>query len=439
MQARQAIDTNFRGLSSYGLMAVVHSPTKTRRRSGVPLGDCGDGERRLRASGAVSAVVAAPAGRLDLAPTATRRSCRPAPPATRTPWSAPPTDSKGPLGSVGRDGVQVHLTGASAMWSDFNAANRSAMLRSEFISWPVTLAILVLAFGSLVAAGLPLMLTMVGLLAAAGSLYLGTQLLPVSIWAMNFALMFALALGIDYALFIVYRFRGALFGSRLDPVEATAQTMDTAGKAVLFSGVTVLISLSAVMLVPSPAFRSMSLGIMLAVLFVLAATLTLLPAVLARLGRRSTRCRSRGRTRASIARLASPPGASACGGARSPTGSPRVAVLFLLAFPVTQLKTAMPSIKVVPPGDSSRVGYGQVQAAFGPGATGPLQIVAPSGQRGRGRSDRAPRSRDRRGPPTEPGRGGWRSFTAIPSAGPLEPSCRARRSTACGPSCHRAP
>ena len=60
--------------------------------------------------------------------------------------------------------------------------------------------------------------------------------------------------------------------------------MDTAGKAVLFCGVTVLISLSAVMLVPSPAFRSMSLGIMLAVIFVLAATLTLLPAVLARLG-----------------------------------------------------------------------------------------------------------------------------------------------------------
>ena len=62
--------------------------------------------------------------------------------------------------------------------------------------------------------------------------------------------------------------------------------MDTAGKAVLFSGVTVLISLTAVMLVPSPAFRSMSLGIMLAVIFVLAATLTLLPAVLAKLGPR---------------------------------------------------------------------------------------------------------------------------------------------------------
>ena len=111
--------------------------------------------------------------------------------------------------------MQVHLTGASGMWSDFNAANRSAMLKSEVISWPVTLGILLLAFGSLVAAGLPLMLTMIGLASAAGLLYLGTLVMPISIWAMNFALMFALALGIDYALFVVHRFRGAFFGHKL--------------------------------------------------------------------------------------------------------------------------------------------------------------------------------------------------------------------------------
>ena len=184
---------------------------------------------------------------------------------------------KGKLAALASDGVRVNLTGAAAMWSDFNAANRSAMLKSEVISWPVTVLILLVAFGSLVAAGLPLMLTMVGLLAAAGSLFIATKVMPVSIWAMNFALMFALALGIDYALFIVHRFRGAYFGSRLSAADATAVTMDTAGKAVLFSGVTVLISLTAVMLVPSPAFRSTSLGIMLAVIFVLAATLDAAP------------------------------------------------------------------------------------------------------------------------------------------------------------------
>ncbi len=191
---------------------------------------------------------------------------------------------KGDLKAAGADGVQVNLTGASGMWSDFNVANRNAMMKSELLSWPVTLVILLLAFGSLVAAGLPLMLTILGLVASAGTLYIGSRFFDISIWAMNFALMFALALGIDYALFVVHRFRGAFFGSKLSAREAVAETMDTAGKAVLFSGATVLISLSAVMLVPSPAFRSMALGIMVAVVFVLLATMTLLPAVLAKLG-----------------------------------------------------------------------------------------------------------------------------------------------------------
>ena len=137
--------------------------------------------------------------------------------------------------------------------------------------------ILLLAFGSLVAAGLPLMLTIIGLASAAGMLFLGAQIFDISIWAMNFALMFALALGIDYALFIVARFRQAHFEEGLAPVDATAEAMDTAGKAVFFSGLTVLIALSAVLLVPSPAFRSMAIGIMFAVAFVLAASLTLLP------------------------------------------------------------------------------------------------------------------------------------------------------------------
>jgi len=154
--------------------------------------------------------------------------------------------------------------------------------------------------------------------------------------------------------------------------------MDTAGKAVLFSGITVLISLSAVMLVPSPAFRSMSLGIMLAVVFVLAATLTLLPAVLARIGPK-------------VDKLALPWAHSgehrsarfAAWGERlwrQPVrwGIAAAAVLVGLALPVTQLKTAMPSIKVVPTADASYIGYQQVQRAFGPGSTGPLQIVTPA-------------------------------------------------------------
>ncbi len=284
-------------------------------------------------------------------------------------------DLKGPLQALSTDGVQVNPTGASLLWSDFNAANLDAMLKSELFSWPVTLAILVLAFGALVAAGLPLILTLAGLVASAGSLVLINQFVPVSIWAMNFAMMFALALGIDYALFLVVRYRAARWGSRLPVAQAVAETMDTAGKAVLLSGATVLISLSAVMLVPSPSFRSMAGGIMLAVLFVLAATLTLLPLVLAKLDAR-------------INKLSLP--WSHTGEHRSAKfaawgerlwkrpvafGLAALVVLLVLAAPVLGLKTAMPSIKVLPETASARVGYDLVKDAFGDGAPGTLQIV----------------------------------------------------------------
>jgi RND superfamily putative drug exporter len=287
-------------------------------------------------------------------------------------------DLKGRVAAAGGPAVRAVMTGAPGMWSDFNHDNKSAMLRSEIISWPVTLAILLLAFGSLMAAGLPLMLTILGLVCVAGMLALGGQVVDISIWAMNFALMFALALGIDYALFIVARFRQAHIDEELSPAEAVARTMDTAGKAVLLSGLTVLIALSAVLVVPSPAFRSTAIGIILAVCSVLIAALTLLPAVLARLG-------------GQVNRLALP--WIKRGGQRSPRlaawaqrvwrqpllfGLTGLLVLAALSWPVAQLDIAMPSIAVAPEQDSSRQGFEQLRRGFGAGAPAALQVVAPA-------------------------------------------------------------
>ena len=292
------------------------------------------------------------------------------------------TDLKEELAALSTDTVEVTPTGSSLLWSDFNEANLEAMLKSELMSWPVTLAILVLAFGALVAAGLPLILTLAGLVASAGSLVLINELVPVSIWAMNFAMMFALALGIDYALFLVVRYRAAR-AARPGPEDvrwAVAQTMDTAGKAVLLSGLTVLISLSAVMLVPSPSFRSMAGGIMLSVVFVLGATLTLLPLVLGWLDDR-------------INKFSLP--WSRSGEHRSPRfaawgerlwarpwtwGLVSLLVLLALAAPILGLKTAMPSIKVLPEDASARVGYDVVQAELGEGAPGAIGVVVDSDQ-----------------------------------------------------------
>lgn len=278
------------------------------------------------------------------------------------------------LTALSTDTIEVYPTGASALWSDFNKANHEAMIKAEMMSWPVTLAIMVLAFGSLVAAGLPLLLTLAGLVASAGGLVILNEITPISVWAMNFAMMFALALGIDYALFLVARFREAL-RTDPDPRAAVAQTMDTAGKAIVLSGLTVLVSLSAVLLVPAPAVRTMAVGIMLAVIFVLAATLTLLPAVLGRIGVKvnggSLPYAKRQQHRSPMFAA----WASLLNKHPWPFGVGALLILIALVVPVFGLKVAMPSIAVVPEDAPVRQGYELVQQQFGDGAPGMLQIV----------------------------------------------------------------
>ena len=414
VDARKLVDRNFRGLSSSALQVVVHSPTRTVSDP-VFRQTITSAQRTLQRDSRVAGVVPPRPGQ------SISRDGHTA--VIQAGATGDPNDMVRAADDLKRDltgaeGVQVSLTGASGMWSDFNEANRAAMLKSEVISWPVTMIILVLAFGSLVAAGLPLMLTILGLVASAGSLYLGTQLLDISIWAMNFALMFALALGIDYALFIVMRFRGAFFGSKLSAEDAVAETMDTAGKAVLFSGLTVLISLTAVLLVPSPAFRSMALGIMLSVIFILAATLTLLPAVLAKLGPRV----NKGNLPWARPGEHRSPRFAAWGERlwKRPVvyGAVAVAALLTFSIPVLGLQTGMPSIKVVPEEDSSRTGYSQVQNAFGTGAPGALQVVTPA------RTARRAMATAKADPgiaqvlPSQRGAGGLSMLQAIPAGDP---------------------
>ena len=419
VQAREQVDRNFGGKGAYSLELVVHSRDEVAsgpefRKTVLRA------ERVLRHDPAVSRVFAPQPG-VSISPDGHTAVIRAGAADDANGMVDAAERLKTRLAGVAAPGVAVDLTGASGMWSDFNEANRDAMLRSELISWPVTMAILVLAFGSLVAAGLPLMLTIVGLVASAGLLFLGTLVSPISIWAMNFALMFALALGIDYALFVVARFRGAHFGQKLNSVDAVAATMDTAGKAVLFSGLTVLVSLSAVMLVPSPAFRSTALGIIVAVLFVLAATLTLLPAVLAKLGPRVDRLslpwlRSGDQSSPRFARWGERLW-------RRPYrfGGIAVVALLVLALPVLSLRTEMPSIKVVPSGDHSRQGYEQIQAAFGPGAPGSLQIVAPAAAAHEAMTAVREDPGVVRSLPPEPGDGSLTLIEAIPAGDPSNP------------------
>lgn len=370
LAAREIVEEKFGGFSSQSAAVVLHSDS-------LQAGDPAFQERLA----AVTAVFASEEALGQVAPPMVSADGRTV--MLQAATLVNPTESvraaeriSGDIDDLSGNGITVALTGAPAFWADFNAVNREAMMKSELFSWPITAAVLVLAFGSLAAAGLPLLLTGVGLVSAMGVLYGITRFTDLSIWTLNFAMMFALALGIDYALFIVSRFRGALHYAPNNVNGAVGVAMDTAGKAVLFSGITVIISLSAVLLVPVPAFQSMAAGMMLAVGFVLLAAMTLLPALLG----------------PGINRLALP--WHSIGEHRSPrwatwarsiqrrpvlAGAAVTVLLLALAAPLLRLDTGMPAITVLPGDKQARVGYGLLAEAFGPGGPGPIQVVVPRG------------------------------------------------------------
>ena len=182
-------------------------------------------------------------------------------------------------------GFQIDVTGAPAMWADFNDVNRKAMFKGEAMAFPVVMLVLILVFGSLIATALPLGLTMMGLACTFAIMYGLGQIMPVAIWGENFAMMIGMGVGVDYALFVVTRYRQEVQQGKTVP-EAITVAMETAGKAIFFSGLIVVVALLPVLLVPVVALRSMGLGMIIAVAVVLAASFTLLPALLALLGER---------------------------------------------------------------------------------------------------------------------------------------------------------
>ena len=425
--ARAVIEKNFSGLGATGLQVVIvdhHGPIASDPQAQAVVAKA---TRVLRNDPRVSTVVPPQAG-VSISRDG-RTAIITAGSAADSNKMVQAADAVQPkLATLSSSGVSVTLTGDSALWADFNTANRSAMLKSEMLSWPVTIIILIIAFGSLVAAGLPLLLTMAGLLVAAGALVITTKFTPVSIWALNFALMFALALGIDYALFLVMRFRSALErrgakpGDREAIVASVAETVDTAGKAVAFSALTVLASLAAILIVPSPAFRSMAFGIMLSVIAVLAATLTLLPAVLGKLGTNINKGKIR------LSRKPRPEGDGPLDRMLHswgkflwrhpfPAGAAALVLLLLAAAPIIGMRTNMPSITIVPPSANARVGYYQVTSAFGPGAPGTLQVVVPEAQQPQALATLAHTS-GVAGVVPGPTHAGWTLDQVVPTTGP---------------------
>lgn len=270
-------------------------------------------------------------------------------------------------------GASADVTGEWPVWADFNESNEKAMLKAELLSGLPMMLLLVVVFGSIVAAGMPMMLAMVGIAGAYGALHLLTMATPLSVWSMNFSMMIGMALGIDYSLFIITRYR-AERAKGSDAEAALATTLATSGKAIVLSGLALAMALGALFLLPVMVFRSMALGMILAVVVVVAAALTLLPAVLAALGERVLRGRAQ-RTGRSEARW----GRWSDGVVRRPAVGLIAGLLLLggLTAPVAGVDLGMPGARVVDAGYSSRDGYETLTDAFGPGAGAAIYVTAP--------------------------------------------------------------
>jgi uncharacterized membrane protein YdfJ with MMPL/SSD domain len=188
------------------------------------------------------------------------------------------------------DGLEVGLAGPFAVYNDVNEITSEDLERAELLSMPIVILLALLIFGSVVAASMPALvglLAMVGALAVVRVLTLFTE---VSIFSVNVISLLGIGLAIDYALFVISRFREELAHLPKDQPDASSiaiqKTMATAGRTVLFSGLTVAAAMSSLLIFPQAFLRSMGYGGIAAVIIAMLAALTVLPAVLRLLGHR---------------------------------------------------------------------------------------------------------------------------------------------------------
>ena len=185
----------------------------------------------------------------------------------------------------GKDGFRVLMVGDASTAHDNNELAERDLRRGERIGIPVALVILVVLFGTIAAALMPIGLSIAAIVVALGITALIGQAFDLIFFVTLMIIMIGLAVGIDYSLVIVSRYREEL-ARGLDKNAAIERTGATAGRTVLFSGLTVVIALCGILIVPFSFFQSLAIGAVLVVLVALAATLTLLPANLALLGPR---------------------------------------------------------------------------------------------------------------------------------------------------------
>jgi putative drug exporter of the RND superfamily len=242
--------------------------------------------------------------------------------------------------------------------------------------------VLLVTFGSLLAMGLPILTALLGLGTAIGLTGLGSQLIGIPDFATQLAAMIGLGVGIDYALFIITRFREN-YRAGVELQTAIVDAMDTAGRAVLFAGITVIVALLGQFALGVGFLYGLALSSSLAVLMTMLAALTILPAILSRFGHRVGRLGRRARKHAAAAAPGAPPRTTlwerwAATIQRHPwqAAIAGLAVMLTLAVPALSLRLGNSDASNNATSDTTRQAYDLLAKGFGAGVSGPLLIVA---------------------------------------------------------------
>ena len=274
----------------------------------------------------------------------------------------------------------VLLTGQAVVGNDFEAVGQDDLTRGEMFGIPIALLILVLVFGAVVAAVIPLVIAIISILIALGISALVGQVFGLSFFVTNIIFMVGLAVGIDYSLFIVHRFREER-RKGLPKLDAIEQAGNTATRAVLFSGITVVLALAGMLLIPFNVFIAIAIGAIAVVVASVLAAMTLLPAVLSLLGDKVNRLAIPW-----FAHSEEPSDESQESGfwdraaylvMRRPLLSAGAATIVLLAaaVPLLDLRLGFAGVSTLPDGIQSKEGFIVLDEDFSAGEASPAQIV----------------------------------------------------------------
>jgi len=285
-----------------------------------------------------------------------------------------------------RDGVSVLAGGSAMIMKQINEQTKHDLIRMEMIAVPLSFLVLVWVFGGVVASLLPMVVGLMAVLGAMSVLRLLTVFTDVSIFALNIAASLGLALAIDYTLLIVSRYRDEISGGAT-PEAALLRTMATAGRTVLFSAVTVALSLSALMLFPMYFLKSFAYAGVATVAFAAAAAVVVTPAMIVLLGdrlgaldlRRWLR-RVLGRpepVEQPVERMFWYRSTKAVMRRAIPIGTAIVALLVLLGTPFLRIEFGSPDDRVLPKSASAHQVGDQLREGFSSDLNNGLSVVLP--------------------------------------------------------------